>query len=261
MDLIKDQNQLDEFLKFIPELKDDEVYFISLSARNKYLTMEERQHYSLGRTEMFARNIIRKSEDFKYTISKLESTLHYKLTNNGLKVPEKCLVVYLNINPSSTTKAFFKFQNEMNRQVAEITEALKGNKQPNYSYMKIIDRVLMNSIQTSPSKKYIIDIDCDTKDKKVKEFIVNNFVENGLTEFGIIETHGGFHFLIHKENIPKKQQGSVTRSFNLLKICQDAEKMSNGKEVMINGNGMVPLPGTETNGHINKFTKIEMVNL
>ena len=91
----------DRFRNLLTDLKNDEVYFISLSARNKYLTDEEREYYGLGRTEMFARTLIRDKYDMEYPMRKLKSALGYKRTKNGYEIPEKCLVTYININPSS----------------------------------------------------------------------------------------------------------------------------------------------------------------
>ena len=246
MNLIQDEKQFNKFVDFLPELKTDEVYFISLSARNKYLTEEERKKYSLGRTEMFGRCIAKSKEQLKdYTIKKLESVLSYKTTKNGSKIPEKALVTYININPSSMIKAYMLFQKEMNKQVAEVMQALQNNKEPNFSYINIQDRVLMNCIQKSSGTKTFIDIDCDTKESHVINFIQDT-LNASLIHYLIIETHGGFHFLIKKDTIPTKKQKTVTKSFNLQKLCTDAQALSEQKkvEVMINGNAMVPVPGT-----------------
>ena len=76
-----------EFASMLAPLNMDEVYFISLSARNKYLTQEERDEYSLGRTEMFAREIITKNTDFEFAFRKLTGHLYARRTNNGKEIP------------------------------------------------------------------------------------------------------------------------------------------------------------------------------
>ena len=63
--MIVDQEQYDAFIEWLPELQHDETYFLSLSARNKYLTDEEREFYGLGRTEMFSRFVARDKEMIK----------------------------------------------------------------------------------------------------------------------------------------------------------------------------------------------------
>lgn len=244
MNLIQDKNQFDTFVSILPDLKDDEVYFLSLSARNKYLTKEEREYYSLGQTEMFGRTIARSKEQLvDYSIKKLEVTLAYKTTRNHLSIPEKCLVTYININPSSMIKAYYQFQNEMNRQMSEIMQALQKGKQPNYSFINIQDRELMNCIQKSPSNKYFIDIDCDTKDEQVYTYLTGEFKKYSI-DYYVVETQGGYHFLLKKSTFPEK--------FNLQSIINSGAFLCE-EEIIINSNAMVPIPGTMQAGFLVKI--------
>lgn len=73
--LIHDEEELKWFFdNILPELKPTETYFLSLSARSKYLTEEEKVSLELGYTEMFAKTIVRKRnwERFLRTVRKLE---------------------------------------------------------------------------------------------------------------------------------------------------------------------------------------------
>lgn len=266
--LIVDKQQFDTFIELLPELGPAEVYFISLSARNKYLSADERKEYSLGQTEMFGREIARSKDKLStYVMKKLEATLSYKTTKNGKPIPDKSLVCYINVNPSSMIKAYYQFQKEMNNQMSEITLALLHGKDPNYSFINIQARELMNCIQKSTGTKHFIDIDCDTKEEKVLTHFRETFIKDGI-EFYIIETHGGYHFLLKKDTMSQK--------YNLMKVIQQAEDIllgiyqdkylmddedeSNHKaitfmapEIMINSNGMVPVPGTMQSDHLVKI--------
>lgn len=256
--LIKDREEFNKLISILPDLNKDEVYFISLSARAKYLTMDERKEYSLGQTEMFGREIAQSKEKlYDYTIKKLEATLSYKTTRNGKPIPDKSLICYVNINPSSMVKAYYQFQKEMNNQMSEITLALLHGKDPNYSFINIQTRELMNCIQKSTGTKHFIDIDCDTKEPEVLDYFKEAFL-NCLIEYYIIETKGGYHFLLKKDTFPVK--------YNLQKIIDDGiirleriiyEKQLNNKiEIMINGNGMIPVPGIMQSDHLVKFVNI-----
>lgn len=263
MNLIKDREEFNKLISILPDLNKDEVYFISLSARAKYLTMEERKEYSLGQTEMFGREIAQsKDKLYNYTIKKLEATLSYKTTRNGKPIPDKSLICYVNVNPSSMVKAYYQFQKEMNNQMSEITLALLHDKSPNYSFINIQTRELMNCIQKSTGTKHFIDIDCDTKEPEVLDYFLNAFTKDDI-EFYIIETKGGYHFLLKKDTFPVK--------YNLMNVISGAKKLlitlycdrgeSNKKEVdfpeiMINGNGMIPVPGTMQSDHLVKFVNI-----
>lgn len=254
MNLIKDQNEFNKFIEILPELKQDEVYFISLSARNKYLTKEEREYYSLGQTEMFGREIAQSKDKLRdYIIKKLEATLSYKTTRNRKLIPDKSLVCYMNINPSSMIKAYYQFQNEMNRQMREITLALLHEKEPNYSFINIQTRELMNCIQKSTGTKHFIDIDCNTKENEViNEITINLYLDD--IKFYQIETKGGYHFIIDKNTIPLK--------YNLMmnvinKADRKLHDISKGKEeIIINSNAMVPVPGTMQSDFLVKFINL-----
>ena len=65
--MIEDRKHFEKFISKLPTLRMDEVSFISLSARNKYLTNEERLTLGLGRTEMFGREIA-----YENTVESLE---------------------------------------------------------------------------------------------------------------------------------------------------------------------------------------------
>jgi len=61
MQIIYDEDQVRQFHALLKPLVKDEVYFLSMSARNKYLTQEERELYNLGRSEMMSRKIVKTS--------------------------------------------------------------------------------------------------------------------------------------------------------------------------------------------------------
>jgi len=248
MDLIKDKEQFNKFIDILPDLQNDETFFISLSARNKYLTDEERNHYGLGRTEMFGRTIVKSKENFEFAMKKLEANLKYKTTKNGLAIPEKALVVYININPSSMIGAYRLFSQEMDKFFYDTYRASINNNDPTVNHDGFInmERKLMNAIQKSRSRKVYIDIDMD----KVGINTVNWFamyLDNEGIKYHIIKTQGGYHVLIKTDTIPK--------GFNLGAIVFDAnnevEDEGNGGEVVFNSNQMVPCVGTlMADGHL-----------
>ena len=212
------------------------------------MTEKERIHYGLGRTEMFSRNIIRNKDDTEYVLSKLESSLHYKLTKTKQRIPEKCLVVYININPSSMLKAYNMLAQEMNREWIDIAMALQNKKQPNYSGILYLDRKLMNCVQKSRSRKNFIDIDFDIKDNF---YIVNSFMTElsiRQIKYYLIQTKSGYHVLIDLESMKDKK-------FNLNYEVQKNNQMVciHGGEVIFNKNQMIPLPGTLQAGKLVKF--------
>ena len=111
--IISDESQIKFFFDNIMKpFKDSEAYFMSLAARNKYLTEEEKEFFKLGRNEMFCSYIL---NDYNYNkfltrIKKYECNEEGYITKNLKSIPQKCLVCYMNINPSSTIKALYEFR-------------------------------------------------------------------------------------------------------------------------------------------------------
>jgi len=238
--------ELEKFFNLVlPDLTQEEVYFLSLSARNKYLTEEEREIYSCGRTEMFERKIIREHDWMKFlrTIKKYECSDGAYTGRTGLTLPEKCLILYININPCNMVRAYKLFQDEMNENILNlITKSGSG-----LDFFKHMDRLMMNAIQKSKGTRHYIDIDIDAKDITNTEFweaikgIAGKFKENGL-KFFVIKTKGGVHFLLKRRTI----------NFNytlVIKEYNHPEESNPIKEIKRNNNDMIPLPGTSQAGY------------
>jgi hypothetical protein len=235
----------DELKKFfdivVPPLNNKEVYFTSLSARNKQLTEEERILYSLGRTEMFERKTIREKDwlKFKRTIYKYETSENAMTGREGMPLPSKCLIIYFNINPCDMVKAYRTFMDNMNENLFNL---LSGGGSGD-GYFKRIDRELMNAIQKSTGTRHYIDIDIDVKDKYTLPF--KQFLEAFLqelkikeVEYFVVETKNGYHILLKKESI----HFNYNHLIDLARI-DAADGILGIKEIEHNSNGMIPLPG------------------
>jgi len=234
--LVVDQSQFDRFFSILEKPEKDEVYFVSLSARNKYLTDEERQRFRLGKTEMFGRTTIKDFNDLPYIVRKLEGFLGAYRTRSGLEIPEQARVVYINVNPSSTIKAYTALTKDLNDALFRCHLGTCD-----YSMFKSIERRILNHVQRSRSRQVFVDIDFDN----VSETLVKVFRGRIRdTENYLIRTKSGVHVLIKKETLTKDiKLGVIIENFN------DEAKTSGG-EVEINQNQMVPMPGTMQAGHL-----------
>jgi len=110
------EEELKKFINLLPNLEEGNIYFLSLSARKKYLTEEEREFFDLGRTEMFGRRLTSK-ENYIKTVKELDDFACNYTTRNEKIIPGKSLVFYANINPSSGLQAAEMFNNELNKLV------------------------------------------------------------------------------------------------------------------------------------------------
>lgn len=245
--LIKNRKQFDRFVAVLPELERDEVYFLSLSARNKYLTDTEREEYSLGRTEMFSRHTAFDKEGINLAIRKMEADLETKMTRGGHPIPEKALVVYFNIHPSSMIRAYASFKNQMDRHYDEVMQSLmNGNSEPHYHPFAGMRTKLMNHIQKSPSRKVWVDIDVDgpaSPELDQAQYILLQVLNQRKLEFMQIWTQGGFHLMV--------KISEQMKMANIFKHINDADSILKrvGGEAKFNSNAMIPLPGTQQAGH------------
>jgi len=232
--MIYDKEHLQKFVSILPELTKNEVYFISLSARNKYLTEEERLFYHLGRTEMFGRKLVRNKEDYIKKIERLFDSLPSYKTKNGKNMPEKAMVCYANINPSDGVKAYLEFNSYINE---ILIKDLESNGKFQHNNFKKLDTIIMNFYQKSRSRKNFIDVDCDTKDKDIVRALVSQFLLNKL-KFHIIETKSGYHILIERNSIKYNYMIDINNA-NQQQISIHKEG-----EIVLNKNEMIPIPGT-----------------
>lgn len=278
--IIADKEELKWFYdNVVADLTETEAHFMSLSARNKYLTDEEKVELALGRTEMFARNTIRYNtwEKFLSTVRKFETNEGSYLTKNGKNIPSKALVCYFNINPSDHLKAYNRFIKQMNEYMFELGQVAINKSDPAEVLWKIGKQktLLMNCYQKATGTRHWIDFDFDI-DKAFLPYI-EKIVEQVKFFKGrayIIDTKSGFHLLISKST-------QFNKDFNPKTIVDDATldaefyfrdafpKLSNTMlvaflsriEIIHNKNVMIPLPGTFAGNYpikvINKYIPLD----
>jgi len=236
-------------------LKPDEAYFLSLSARNKYLTDEERKTYELGRTEMFARELVKQNkygtpiEDIYLRVLKSMQVSEGGYTSRtGVTLPDKCLVVYANINPSSGIKALKMFYE---RTTEALFDMRTNSEAP--SNFNNLDTQLMNCYQKCKGTRTLIDIDFDIPEEgsDILHTFLDEMYEKDV-KYHVVKTKSGYHVLLERETL------KFNYNLNIIKAHEEAQKRF-GKEhieVEVNKNEMIPIPGTMQAGHKVSFLEI-----
>jgi hypothetical protein len=247
---IADEDELRFFWNYgIPPLQRNELYFVSLSARNKKLDEEERIKYAVGRSEMFAKQQIRHDsyKEFIKHIKRFEVRKDAYLTKSDVPYPEKVLVCYWNIVPIDAYKA-------MKDQMAYLTETLiglsdsclKGSKngieESFYKIKKSFD-TCQSLFARNFGKKYWLDIDIDADNlrdvdiERIKSiFKMHKYVDG---EIMIIKTGGGVHCLVLASKLKENPDNFCHEIENDLKLHNIEVH-----EIIRNKNEMIPLPGT-----------------
>jgi len=242
----------------LPPLEPTDVYFVSLSARSKYLTEEEKEILNLGRTEMFCKTIIRKQgwDRFLRTIRKFECRKDGYTTKNGFCIPAKCITTYININPSNTLQAlgnFKKVLTEYEIEIASIALKNRSNTSNIAERLNKLDNSLMTAYQQSRGQKHWIDIDCDiNKTFKPHEntIIKDKFEELRLKTYWWIDTKSGYHLLLKRDELKFDPNKLISVVYEEYYKLMNELKLEYGKtEIIINKNEMIPLPGCYQGEH------------
>lgn len=240
--MIKDKTEYENFISKLPKLRDDEVIFVSLSARNKYLTAVERDKFGLSRTEMFGREIIYENtmEAHELIMTKLSTVREWRKTKLGMVIPEKALVVYMNLNPSHTVRAMGNFMSEMMKEMFMYNENLASGHdlKNNLKRFKNCRGVLNTQLQKSSSRKLFIDIDIDCIEQDILNEAMSILTKNECKYF-VVKTQGGYHICVKRDSL------GFNYVHDVIDHCNTMIKNNNYEGVVENNkNFMVPVPGT-----------------
>jgi hypothetical protein len=231
--------------RVLPPLTDTEVYFISLSARKKYMKGSDRDMLD-GSSEMFERRLIEARDWtlFYRTLKRYECEDGAYQSLSGISYPNDAMIVYMNFNPVDTIKAYEEFIMDSTKNMMSL--ALGRGSDP--MYFKRVHHNLMTAMHHSRGTKHYIDLDVDyvsgTKytviGRSILAEITDALVDRNI-KFYVISTHGGYHILVKTSTI----------HFDYMKLMKEIQNKypEQLSDIMNNANGMVPLPGTLQAGH------------
>jgi hypothetical protein len=145
------------------------------------------------------------------------------------------------LNPINPIKGALSFIEEYNKLTSTMVLNLLNDNNVDSLLRKISNprHALLSHMQKTPAYKLFVDIDFDIDESEIH--LLDTFIEflnNEEVVYMIIRTHGGFHVCIPKNSLGKT---------NIYNKIQELHKQSK-KEICINKNGMVPLPGTLQGG-------------
>ena len=246
MSFFLDNAELSRFINLLPNLVGDEIYFLCLAARTKYLNPEERLKYSIPNVKMFGQTLVREGE-WEQAIAKAYSALQYKRTRSGLEYPEKSLVCYVSINPRSILKGLSIFIADAIKNTTDNLNLASIGRDTNLDYLFNIVHKLQTDIQKSQGTRHFIDIDVDSKDLGYYSSLFSD-LKNSSVEHYIIKTKNGCHIMIKLSTL----RSSSFRLHEKINELSSSAK-TRGDEIKISDSDMIPLPGTMQSDHIVHF--------
>lgn len=177
--LIHNQEELQKFVDFLPELNPNEGYFLILIARKKWFPES-----GIASAHKLRRETVGRKDKIIPTIKQWEIE-EGGYDSNGTPIDIKNLGVYIGFNPKNQHKACFELINQC-------LEAIKSNKE-NINVKSMANDV----IQGSNGTKNFMDIDVDIKEGE-DYLVIKNYIESIVNSkyLKFIKTNGGFHCLV-----------------------------------------------------------------
>lgn len=209
--IINDLYNLEKFIDWLPELTEDECFYMSLFARKKYCPELIKSN---DRTQL-----VRWTTKKEYILDDLRRLeIRYgTLKLRGQPVPQESLVVYINPNPRSQSKAL----HELGKKCWELTKG-KGFD---------VTQEAISCLQRSKSYTYVVDFDIDTRDFDLS--LITQIIPEET--YKVVQTRGGYHILVNPAEAAKH---------NKLWHPQIMKYADQG------GDQLLPMPGTTQGGFI-----------
>lgn len=222
--IIADKDKLQEFINWLPELEENEKYYVSLFARKKYC---KEKIMTNDKTQL--KRFTSDKKRLALKIRQLELPFGtYKLKE--IDAPQESLALYISLNPRSMKKA----TEMMGKKCWDLI-----NNQ-NYN----LHSEALNCIQKSKSRTCYVDFDIDEKEVDLDKDWLNEVV--GENNYVIVETRGGYHLLIEPEKATEFRQ----------KKFQDKnwyQKIQEKYPVDQSGDQLIPVVGAFQGGFVPRF--------
>ena len=222
--IIGDKNMLINFIDWLPELEDNEKYYLALFARKKYA-----KEALLSNDKTQLKRFTSNKERLYNKISQLEIPLGRYILKKAT-APQDSLALYISINPRCMKKA----TELMGKKCWDLMNGKNFN----------LHAEALSCIQKSKSRSCFVDFDIDEKDLDLDLDWLNAKI--GKDNYKALETRGGYHLLVE----PKKATAFRKKQFDDNKWHQ---LISKKYPVDQSGDQLLPVSGTFQGGFIPFF--------
>ena len=240
--VIQDEQELQKFIEWLPELEDGQKYYWSLFARNKF---KKTEGLKADRAQL-KRGVCNK-KDLISKFRKLEVALGL-YDCDGVPINQESLAMYITPNPRDMHKAGLKTISELTRFLIEDRKIFNP------------EAVALNMVQVTGVKKYF-DFDVDFKEGKRCSYEtllkwIRGKVNPEAVAGNIVVTRGGFHILVELDKISEEYKKSWYNNF--MQAESDSFELTNNSKN--NDCGLIPVPGCTQSDFIPRLMVCGEVN-
>lgn len=258
--IVSSEKELENFYKKVIDngLGSGESYMFALSCRHKKLTDEQKKTLGVGRSEMMRTYILRshkhglKFDNFKEAVYSYECRKEGLLTSKGFPYPENGLVLYMYLNPCSEVDCVDDTVTyALNLKTELVNSCIKhsstGIEETLYKLSKVFEHIKSCHAQ-HPARKRFIDFDLDLESSEVTQEMYDFLHEKTVSFFGersflFVKTSGGIHIVVSTEKLKFNPNDYISA------IVENWSFDNKIKELIMNKNCMIPLPGTYQYGN------------
>lgn len=215
--IIQDEAALIDFIDWLPNLLPNEIYYLCLFARRKYCLEVRGIRSDKSQLKRFTSTKDRMLEKIRQLECPVGSYRNY-----GIAIPQESLALYITPSPRDMQKATINAMVDLAHKVRDNHVECNPH------------QITMSSLQRTRGTKHVITFDVDTKDTAILHEL-QGAAGDALT---VIETRGGYHFIVRPELMPK-DSGNWHKTFS--KYCDQS------------GDILCPVVGATQGGHIPKF--------
>lgn len=230
--VITDITKLQEFIMWLPELKETEQYYLCLFARSKYTKdiagNNGIPHIKSDKAQLKRFTAIKSKLLNK--IMQLECPIG-AYTQKDLIVPQEALALYITINPRDLYKAAFDSMSDL------------ANRLKTKNYLMNPHQEVMSAIQRCKGTTHYVVFDIDGKEDRDKPYRLMDYLYRRINSDAVtvLETRGGYHLIISPTKVEERYRRSWYKD---LAVYPGVDQK---------GDIMIPVPGTYQGGFTPHF--------
>lgn len=237
--IVTDEQALNEFIAWLPDLEEFEKFYVALFARKKYddtLQSTSSDKMQLKRFLASKGTLVQKLRQLEvdYGLYRLKSTI----------ATQQSLAVYISPNPRDVKHA-------QKQALIKFATAIAAE-----NYYKNPHAEMLSCVQRAKSFTYVVDFDIDNKE-------VDLTVLQGILpprSYTVLETRGGFHLLVDPIKASSIQEWPAKLRDNAAAEKRTSKwyvNIKNRFDVDNAGDQLMPIPGCTQGGFTPRFLNLE----